>query len=404
MRFLASLFSNRQSEEGTNNPVQAQGNPPQKKLSTSDLRGIVRFFYFFAVLSVGAVVWYCGITRTAAAPLLWGLACASVGAVFGFLFGIPKILQNDRPVTEAIEGKSIDYRQQVNTNLTEISDWLTKIIVGLGLINLNTIPSRLNNTALILAVSLNPSDPNKDKAFALALILSFLILGFLFGYLSTRLFLQAAFSRADQEAAFLRIAATAIATTEARISTLETKQEYILSEEPAQPNGQVKAETDTEAHDSLSILRSLADNYLLITAKSLNERIRLKNKAATAMLSHIRSNGIPKEIVFREAEQTGNEGIILAFANYILNYPGQGDLAYLLNLADKVDRLHVKYRVVQAIGELFAKSYATAAAADIVAVERVFSSYEKGADQNLLNLIKGTRVLIDNMVRQENLS
>lgn len=401
MRLLSDLLRNKQREEGGNTSLPSQGNSSQKKAPNSDLGSIIRFFYVSAVLSVGAVVWYCGFTRTTAAPLLWGLACASVGAAFGFLFGIPKILQNERTLTEAKEGKSIDYRQQVNTNLTEISDWLTKIIVGLGLINLRNIPAQLSNTAHILAVSLNPSDPSKDKAFALALILCFLILGFLFGYLSTRLFLQAAFSRADQEASILRIAETAIASTEARISTLETKQEYILSAEPDRPNNHVKAPGGArEVHDPLLELRALADQYLLLTAKDLSERIRIKDQAASAMLSHIRSNRIPKELVFKEAERTGNEGVILALANYILTYPDKGDLDYILRVADKVDRLHVKYRVVQTIGELFAKGYATLN--DTTVSERIFGGYEKGADQNLLTLINRTRVLINNVINQGN--
>src|ERR1041384_5236004 len=217
---LLSLFpwKVRHGEEPANSPSSKVNT--ERNFSASDLGSMISFFYLFAVLSLSAVVWHCGFTRAAAAPLLWGLACTSVGAALGFLFGIPKILQNDRPVTEAKESKSIDYRQQVNTNLTEISDWLTKIIVGLGLINLSKIPDKLSNIAQVLAVSLNPTEPSKDKAFALALILCFLILGFLFGYLSTRLFLQSAFSRADQEAALLRIAESAesaMATTEARI-------------------------------------------------------------------------------------------------------------------------------------------------------------------------------------------
>jgi hypothetical protein len=396
---LSNLLKNRQSEEGGNNLLSSNESSSQKNFSTSDLRSITRFFYVFAVLSVSTIVWYCGLTRMAAAPLLWGLACASVGAAFGFLFGIPKILQNERPVAQDKENKFIDYRQQVNTNLTEISDWLTKIIVGLGLINLNQIPVQLSNAADILALSLDSSAPSNHKAFALALILCYLILGFLFGYLSTRLFLQAAFSRADQEAAILRKTENAIATTEARISTLETKQEYILSTNSAQSNGQIEEAISRKGNDSLSVLRNLADNYLLIHSKNLNERTRQKHQAATAMLNHIMSNKIPKEVVFKEAEQTGNEGIILALANYILNYPDQGDLDYLLRVADKVERLHVRYRTVQAIGELFAKSYANVADASVA--ERIFSNYEKGADEKLLSLIKGTRILINNIVNQE---
>lgn len=143
--------------------------------------------------------------------LLWALACLVAGAAIGFLFGIPKVLQKDDTApTKPADGSSITesgvdrqekadaYRQRVNTNLTEISDWLTKIIVGLGLVNLHKMPPHLGRLADILAGGLNPEAASKEKGFAVALIVCFAILGFLFGYLYTRLFLAGAFARADQ--------------------------------------------------------------------------------------------------------------------------------------------------------------------------------------------------------------
>jgi len=81
----------------------------------------------------------------------------------------------------------------VNTNLVEISDWLTKIIVGVGLIELRRIPPQARRLALEVA------GPSGDISFALAVVVYFPTLGFLFGYLSTRLFLAGAFSRAESE-------------------------------------------------------------------------------------------------------------------------------------------------------------------------------------------------------------
>ena len=113
--------------------------------------------------------------------LIWSVACLMAGAVVGFLFGIPKILQSEK-ITSPQEGNRIHYRQQVNTNLEQISDWLTKIIVGLGLIELRNIPGYLRKLANLLSEGLEQS----NQAFAFALIVYFSILGFLFGYLATR--------------------------------------------------------------------------------------------------------------------------------------------------------------------------------------------------------------------------
>jgi hypothetical protein len=127
--------------------------------------------------------------------LLWALACFASGAAAGFLFGIPKILQRSDS-TSSKAGEESSYYQQVNTNLVEISDWLTKIIVGLGLYNLRNIPPYVGRAANTLAMSMG--DVKDHLAFSEALIICFFVVGFLFGYLSTRLFLAGAFLRADK--------------------------------------------------------------------------------------------------------------------------------------------------------------------------------------------------------------
>ena len=57
------------------------------------------------------------------------LSCAfAVGALLGFLFGIPQYLAKQG-------GPSPDKASyQPNTNLTQVSEWLTKIIIGVGLV------------------------------------------------------------------------------------------------------------------------------------------------------------------------------------------------------------------------------------------------------------------------------
>jgi hypothetical protein len=175
------------------------GNP-----ETRDFRYTLWFFYLVisgALIAVGAY----NSGRGAVTPLLWALACLIGGVFAGFLFGIPKILQSDlsqlaNNAGDTSTAESRTYRQQVNTNLTEISDWLTKIIVGLGLINLREIPSLIKKSALILAASMHEGGPDQDHlAYAVAIIVSFSILGFLFGYLITRIYLAGVFSKVDRD-------------------------------------------------------------------------------------------------------------------------------------------------------------------------------------------------------------
>src|SRR6267378_5479414 len=84
---------------------------------------------------------------------LIAIAFGSVGCLVGFLFGIPRTLQSDSlaPTNVSGGGKSnaqtSGYRQAVNTNLEQISDWLTKILVGVGLTQLQQIPTKLTGLA-----------------------------------------------------------------------------------------------------------------------------------------------------------------------------------------------------------------------------------------------------------------
>lgn len=123
----------------------------------------------------------------------WGLAYFGVSFIVGFLFAYPRTLQGDAD-------KKSPYEQRVNTNLEQISDWLTKIIVGLGLVELKQIPPKLGQAGTWMAQSfaLAGAPSNALDSFCTAFILYFSVVGFLSGHLSTRMFLSAAFYRGDQ--------------------------------------------------------------------------------------------------------------------------------------------------------------------------------------------------------------
>lgn len=143
--------------------------------------------------------------------ILWALACLAAGDMLGFLFGIPRVLQQDEakpPASQPADAKAAasanqetSYRQQVNTNLEQISDWLTKIIVGIGLIELRRLPDAVNRLSLFVSKSLGASP--EGQGLAAAIIIYFTVLGFLSGYLLTRIYLSGAFRRADTEGYYL---------------------------------------------------------------------------------------------------------------------------------------------------------------------------------------------------------
>jgi hypothetical protein len=152
------------------------------------------------------------------AAIGWSAAYFASGFGIGFLFGIPRVLQGDGIEGESRSGNRREkgYEQRVNTNLEQISDWLTKIIVGLGLVELRTMPHRLYSAGAWMGGSISNKPQNDQVAsFCCAFIIFFAIIGFLAGYLLTRLFLAGAFMRADRQTILLPDAGAQYASDEA---------------------------------------------------------------------------------------------------------------------------------------------------------------------------------------------
>jgi hypothetical protein len=125
-----------------------------------------------------------------------GAAAFLAGSLVGFLFGIPRTLTAERGAATLPDegGGSIEY--QPNTNLEQISDWLTKILVGVGLVQLGQI--RHGFSDLVDSVAPSLGDDSTAHAFAGALLVYYVVAGFLAGYLVTRLRLAGAFAYADR--------------------------------------------------------------------------------------------------------------------------------------------------------------------------------------------------------------
>jgi hypothetical protein len=144
-----------------------------------------------------------GIVVYAAAEGSWSIfalsaliaACAfALGVLLGFLFGVPQYFAGSGEA-DAVNSRAT---YQPNTNLTQVSDWLTKIIIGVGLVEFGQLADAIGR----LGDSLEPSfgGSSSGKAFGIALVVGFFVIGFLVGYLYTRLRLQWAFASADRGA------------------------------------------------------------------------------------------------------------------------------------------------------------------------------------------------------------
>lgn len=141
----------------------------------------------------------------------WAMAYFAGAFLVGFLFGIPKVGEdggnqqgggknNGGTGNQAAGMPSVPYELKVNTNLEQISDWLTKIIVGLGLVELRKVPDYIHRASMWMATSINNKTNGtleQSASFCCAFIVFFSVTGFLAGYLLTRLFLAGAFRRAE---------------------------------------------------------------------------------------------------------------------------------------------------------------------------------------------------------------
>lgn len=204
-----------------------QGVPGQHRVERwrASVPKIVLVAFVIGIATVGLLGATFGISIPVA--LLWGFALYASGALIGFLFGIPRIADRDAVLAgpavaapadgapdragqrqEASSTRSARAKQNsgINSNLVEVSDWLTKIIVGVGLVELKQLPGYAKSLAAFMADSLVASSTQPHPSMATltsvagALGLGFGVLGFITGYLMTRIFLAIIMNDSDRSA------------------------------------------------------------------------------------------------------------------------------------------------------------------------------------------------------------
>lgn len=220
---------------------------------------------------------------TVAAWILWGLACLGSGSVVGFLFGIPRAAPQDKTrFTSSSTGATDNiypeehspYRMRPNTNLEEVSDWLTKIIVGLGLVHLQDFENMLYRTAKNAASAMSSNTDPPVTSLATAMIVSLVIEGFFIGYLYTRLFLQGAFARSDfRMNETVRRIEKVIATVPSGVP-VEPATESLPSQAQMQAAAEIERISADEPGVAIEKMRALAAEYEQIRATMPSGRDR----------------------------------------------------------------------------------------------------------------------------------
>lgn len=137
-------------------------------------------------LTAGKSIW---ILQSFAIFFFIGGAAYVGGGLMGFLFGIPKVVKN----------KSTEVTYTPNTNLEDVSDWLTKILLGVGLTQIDEIFNWLAKISHYAASDLYAL--GDESVFIACLIVYFVVCGFISGYLGTRIILPNVFNRNDNDLA-----------------------------------------------------------------------------------------------------------------------------------------------------------------------------------------------------------
>lgn len=145
------------------------------------------------------------------------------GCVLGFIFAIPKSFQNNQQVMEPAvdkDGKPLNpnsarrdgMRYKDNTSLEEISDWLTKIIIGLSLTQFNHLQDMIDTAARSIQAGLSSAlckDCTKVNlySFSYALIILYSLAGACCGYLWTRIEFPKILKQKDEDLELLKVTA-----------------------------------------------------------------------------------------------------------------------------------------------------------------------------------------------------
>jgi len=160
-------------------------------------RAIHKLLWFaamgFVALILNATSWEHFKAGNVARAVGYGTLCAGaffvLGVLLGYLFGLRPTGPSQSSGEQSPDGRPKP--TPPHTNLEEVADWFTKLILGAGLVELTRMKGPLGYFADYMARGVDPSpDPPSgykgSPAVALAIMLFFSASGILYGYLWTR--------------------------------------------------------------------------------------------------------------------------------------------------------------------------------------------------------------------------
>jgi hypothetical protein len=123
-------------------------------------------------------------------------AASSVGAGLGFLFGLPRarVAGDDSDPAQTATASTF---YLTNSNLIKVSDWLTTIVIGLGLVNLGKLVPAIRQLGHALQQPLG--DAPYSGAIGISVLLVGLLAGFILDYLWTSIRVRELLEESEQQ-------------------------------------------------------------------------------------------------------------------------------------------------------------------------------------------------------------
>ena len=178
--------------------------------------------------------------------LLLATAALVVGGFLGFLFGIPRAstgavvtVAGDGGVSKETSGNTAGSGYEPSTNLEQVADWLTKILIGVGLVEFGDIADTLARFGAAMAGTF--PEPAVGLIGQLILI-AFLVLGFIASFLWTRIYYGAIQTLADGDVRSLL----------ARMTVTERRSKAAEEVSTALATGELKPATPARAASAVA--------------------------------------------------------------------------------------------------------------------------------------------------------
>jgi hypothetical protein len=173
------------------------GQPPQDGVKAQEDQARARPFWLAVgiILSVSFLFTLAlpTVIKASTVFVLLALGALSAGGIVGFLFGIPQARSS------AVTTSNDEASYQPSNSLEQISDWLTKIIVGVGLVEFKEVEQRLAALGRLVHQATGSS-----VVVPQILVVIFGATGFAAAYMWTRLSYAKAQTEADSEVMKLR--------------------------------------------------------------------------------------------------------------------------------------------------------------------------------------------------------